>query len=34
VGIVVAIAAKALRAVARNENFGWSVVAQWFFDPR
>lgn len=32
-GVVVAIAANALWVVARNENFGWPVVAQWFFDP-
>ena len=31
--IVTAIAANALWVVARNENFGWPVVAQWFFDP-
>ncbi|WP_294642549.1 amino acid ABC transporter permease [uncultured Aureimonas sp.] len=32
-GVVVAIGINALWVVARNENFGWPVVAQWFFDP-
>ncbi|MBB3949945.1 amino acid ABC transporter permease [Aureimonas jatrophae] len=31
--LVLLIAVNAVVVVARNENFGWPVVAHWFFDP-